>query len=212
VTDQDPDDALELANDLAAIVIRTHDEQRRKLSEKLAAEVIAVRDATLKQLDDISAAIAVKQEALIEARKAGNAGLASRMIVDLTALAQEQHKAEGYLERAALSSDRAAGRITAAHLDTTISIVDRVRPERHEQSGLVLAMIVTVIGVGSLLGSTLVLGAFDSRVHEVDDVTRLGLPVLGHLPGFPGDHVGSLEARGAVRARVPSFLRWRSQR
>jgi capsular polysaccharide biosynthesis protein len=212
VTDQDPDDALEIANDLAAVIIRTHDEQRRKLSEKLAAEVVAVREATLKQLDDISAAIAVKQEALIEARKAVNSGLASRMIVDLAALSQDQKQAETFLDKIAVSSEGAAGRITAAHLDTTISVVDRIRPERHEQSGLVLAMIVAVIGVGSLLGSTLVLGAFDSRVHEVDDVTRLGLPVLGHLPGFPGDHVGSLEARGAVRARVPSFLRWRSQR
>ena len=57
-----------------------------------------------------------------------------------------------------------------------------------------------------------VLGAFDSRVHDTDDVERLGLPVLGHVPGFAGDHVGSLEARGVLRARVPSFLRWRSQR
>ena len=58
----------------------------------------------------------------------------------------------------------------------------------------------------------IVIGAFDSRVHDVEDVARLDLPVLGHVPGFPGDNVGSLEARGALRARVPSFLRWRSHR
>jgi hypothetical protein len=49
-------------------------------------------------------------------------------------------------------------------------------------------------------------------VHDVDDVERLGLPVLGHVPGFPGDRVGSLEARSVQRTRIPLFRRWRSQR
>jgi hypothetical protein len=73
-------------------------------------------------------------------------------------------------------------------------------------------MVAVVVGTGSLLGSALLLGAFDSRVHDTDDVARLGLPVLGHIPGFAGDNVGSMQARGAARARVPSFLRWRSHR
>jgi hypothetical protein len=47
-------------------------------------------------------------------------------------------------------------------------------------------------------------GAFDTRVHDREDVERIGLPVLGHLPPFPGDHVGSLRARGVRRPRVPS--------
>ena len=76
----------------------------------------------------------------------------------------------------------------------------------------VVVMILVVVGIGSLLGSALLIGAFDSRVHDVDDVARLGLPVLGHVPGFPGDGVGSLTVRGASRARVPSFQRWRSHR
>jgi len=74
-------------------------------------------------------------------------------------------------------------------------------------------MIIVVIGVGALIGSALFVGAFDARVHEVDDVTRLGLPVLGHVPGFKGDHIGSLASRGvdltSRGTRVPSFLRWR---
>ena len=73
-----------------------------------------------------------------------------------------------------------------------------------------IAMIAVVVGVGSLLGAALVLGAFDSRVHDTDDIARLGLPVLGHVPGFPGDALGSLEARGVQRGRVPLFRRWRS--
>jgi hypothetical protein len=76
----------------------------------------------------------------------------------------------------------------------------------------VVMMIAAVIGTFSLVGAALVLGAFDSRVHDADDVIRLGLPVLGHVPGFAGDNVGSMRTRSAAPTRVPSFRRWRFHR
>jgi hypothetical protein len=93
-----------------------------------------------------------------------------------------------------------------------LSVVDESRPERPTHSGFVLFLVTAVVGTGALLGSALLLGAFDSRVHEPDDVARLGLPVLGHLPGFAGDNVGSMRTRSAAAARVPSFQRWRFHR
>jgi hypothetical protein len=212
VIDEDNERAYEIALAVAKIVIDSHDEQRRKISRRLSDEITLMRDKTHEKIDDLNAAISVKQTAYVEAKKRGNEALAAALSVDLTALAKEIGAAEAQLKLIVSSPDAAANRITAARLDTTISIVDQVKPEKIEQSGMVLAMILAVVAVGSLIGSLLVLGAFDSRVHEVDDITRLGLPVLGHLPGFPGDHVGSLEARGARRRRVPLFFRWRSQR
>jgi hypothetical protein len=55
----------------------------------------------------------------------------------------------------------------------------------------------------------LVVGAFDPRVHDVNDIRRLGLPVAGHLPSFPGDHVGAFKSRGNAAARVPLLKLWR---
>ena len=153
----------------------------------------------------------MKQTALVEAKKAGKNEMAALLLVDLTALANEQKRLDAQLGVIVASPDAYAESAAASGLDTTISIVDDYIPDKHEMSGLVLAMIIAVVGTSALIGAAMVLGAFDSRVHEIDDVSRLGLPVLGHLPGFAGDHVGSLEARGAMRARVPSFLRWRSQ-
>jgi hypothetical protein len=71
-------------------------------------------------------------------------------------------------------------------------------------------MVAVVLAFGSLFGSALLFGAFDSRVHDGDDVARLGLPVLGQVPSFTGDRSGSLAARGVSRARAPSFARWRT--
>lgn len=45
------------------------------------------------------------------------------------------------------------------------------------------------------------LGTIDSRIHELEDVRRLGMPALGHIPAFAGDSVGSLRQRGALAPR-----------
>jgi capsular polysaccharide biosynthesis protein len=157
-------------------------------------------------------AITVKQTAAQMARQSGKDGLASAMQVDLAALDAERKHIQKELAAIAASPELFADRTTRAGLDTTLTVVEERRPERPESNTFVLIIVAVVVGIGALLGSAVFIGAFDSRVHDTDDVSRLGLPVLGHVPGFPGDHVGSLGARGALRARVPSFLRWRSHR
>lgn len=210
--ENDPDLAFDIAHDLASIVIATHEEQRQKVAEALAREVKLMHDSMSERLASVTNAITVKQTAVAAAHKAGKTGLAAALQVDLSALAQEEKHLHDQLATIATSPEAAADRATRAGLGTRIEVVEERRPDRQEQSGFVLAMIIVVVGTGALLGSAVFFGAFDSRVHDTDDVARLGLPVLGHVPGFPGDHVGSLDARGAKRARVPSRLRWRSQR
>src|SRR5262249_57329260 len=107
----------------------------------------------------------------------------------------DQGRQEPGPTRTGTRSDRRAADIAAAGLDLPLAVVDENRPERPTHSGLVLVMIAAVIGTFSLISAALVLGAFDSRVHEPDDAIRLGLPVLGHVPGFAGDNVGALRTR-----------------
>lgn len=212
VTDVDPDDAFDVARDLASVAIATHDANRRVVTGQLSAELDAFREQLSIKVDELDAEEVQKDAELAKARAAGNNELAARLLVSLANIYQARKSYAKQLKDADLSPDAFADQLTEAKLDISISVVDQFRPERVEQSGLILAMIIAVIGTGALLGSALVLGAFDSRVHDTDDVSRLGLPVLGHVPRFQGDHVGSLDARGAARRRVPSFLRWRSQR
>jgi len=40
-----------------------------------------------------------------------------------------------------------------------------------------------------------VVGSFNRKVYAREDLVHLGLPVLGVLPAFPGDRVGSLALR-----------------
>jgi capsular polysaccharide biosynthesis protein len=209
VRDTNPDRALDLAHDLASLVMETAAAVRQQRADALTAQVAMLRAVTSDDLDRVATEIASKQAAIDKARSTGNAELVAILRIDLHALQGDQRRREERLVKIAASTEALAGEITAAGLDLSITVVDESRPERSPHSGFVLILVAVVIGTFSLIGSALVLGAFDSRVHEADDVTRLGLPVLGHVPGFPGDNVGSMRTRSAASARVPSFQRWR---
>lgn len=212
VTDSDSDRAFDLAREIASIAIQTSAIERQKLADTLAHDVTVLHDTINERLGKLAIEHARKQAAIDLAIQQHKPEVARILGVDLAALAQQQRLDELRLTQIASSRDGLAGEIAAAGLDVSLTMVEEHRPERPARSDLVLIMIAAVVGTGALIGAALVLGAFDARVHDTDDVARLGLPVLGHVPGFAGDNVGAMQSRSAARARVPSFLRWRSHR
>ena len=210
VLDTDGDRGYAIAHDLAAIAIASHEAERQKLAQSVTHEVAMMKQAVENQISDLEAAITLKQVAMAKASKANNRRLASALALDMTSLAQQRKHLDAQISKIAASPDLAADQITAAGLDMKLAIVEERRPDRPVHSGFVLIMIFVVIGTGSFIGSALIVGAFDSRIHDTDDVERLGLPVLGHVPAFTGDHVGSLSARSVASVGAPNYLRWRS--
>jgi capsular polysaccharide biosynthesis protein len=219
VADTDPDRAIMIARDLADIVITTSDEHQRQVAGVLATDIAALRDGLAKRLDELAADHAQRVTELVTAQRANKPELASALSVAIAEIEHTQAKLEQEQALVLSSRDAVADRIAAAGLDMSVQIVEENHPERVAHGPFVLVMVLTVVGLGALAGSALVFGAFDSRLHDLDDLGRLGLPVLGHIPGFPGDGVGSLDTRGgltvprhALSRRVPSFRRWRAQR
>jgi hypothetical protein len=212
VADSDADRAFDLARELAAIVIQSVAEQRQQVTKQLADQLGALRDGLIARLGDLARQRAETELALRDARDRGQARSAETLQLQLVEISAYRERAERTLSEIAHSRDIAADQFAAAGLELNVQVVEERRPERSLHHGFVVVLITIVVAVGSLLGSALVVGAFDGRVHDLDDVTRLGLPVLGHVPGFPGDGVGALAVRDARRRRVPSFLRWRSPR
>ena len=212
VSDTDPDRGFDIARDLAGIVIETLGVQRQKLANEIGRQVEILRKVTNDKLARLLDEIARTQAAIDDAVQRDRPELAAILHSDLARLEHDRQDIERALVHIATSPESLAREITAAGLDMSLSIVEEHRPERPTRSSFVLILIAAVVGAGALVGGALVLGAFDSRVHDADDVVRLGLPVLGHVPGFTGDNVGSMQTRSAARPRVPSFLRWRSHR
>jgi len=99
--------------------------------------------------------------------------------------------------------------VTAAGLALDMTVVDEREPPPAERTtvGLIVVGVVALCLFLPLAG--VVIGSFDVRVHDLEDVERLKLATLGHLPGFPGDRVGALRDRGVNLARMTSWLPWR---
>jgi len=212
VFDPDPELAFDLARDLATIVIHTTHEQRQLVTKRLASQVTEMRDRLQTRYEELTREASQKEQAQIEARNNNNEIVAQALELELAVNWREQRKTAETLADIASSRDSLAERITEAGLDLSVTVVEENRPTPPQHRGFTIAMAATVTALASLLASAFFFGAFDSRIHDTDDVERLEIAVLGHLPGFTGDHVGSLESRGGASARVPSFLRWRSQR
>jgi hypothetical protein len=212
VTEDDPDDAFLLAHDIGRIVVQSVRERRLEFAERIAASVASEREAVSQRLAALEEDRTQAMVLFSKARRANKEGVAQAINLRLTQIDNQQRDAEKSMTELTTTQDAIADRIAAAGLDLVVEIVGEKRPNRPPSRGLLISILIVIVGIGSLIGSALLIGAFDSRVHDVEDVERLGLPVLGHVPGFPGDGVGSLEARGVQRTRIPSFRRWRSQR
>jgi hypothetical protein len=209
VESKDADAAYQRVNDFAQIIITTANELRRQGAAQLADEINDLRESLQRTVERLTRERSAKQLALTEARRLRQVGVSEALQLELVQIETEVKAAERRLVDIAHSNDTIADRIAAAGLDMGVSIVENNRPMQSEQHNFLVVLIIAIVGFGALLGSALVVGAFDGHIYDTDDVARLGLDVLGHVPGFSGDDVGSLRSRGASRARVPSFLRWR---
>src|SRR6185436_19068735 len=140
VRDTDPERALDVAHDLAAVVIDTAAAVRQRRAGAVTGQVAMLRAAVDDELDKLAVAVASKQAAIAEARNRGDIDLAGRLGIDLAAIKQDQRRREAQLHRIAGSSDALAADIVAAGLDMSLAVVDERRPERPTHSGMVLMM------------------------------------------------------------------------
>ena len=104
-------------------------------------------------------------------------------------------EAVGSAEAAAL----AAG-AEARNLAVNIEVAQVLRPPPPPESRKkLLTMIAVITFIFALPLCAIAVGAFDSRVYELEDVERIGMAGLGHVPGFSGSNEGSLAQRIGAR-------------
>jgi len=203
----DPAFASRMAHRLATLIVEGEQAHRRMIADEMA------RQAALGLADAREHAAAIEQEvvdktaAVTRAQDRGErreAGALKVEVAEAEAKLREADKEIAALTRQA-NVDEMAVAIDRAGLGMRFDIVEAKRPLEQPPAGLYFQIIVGALAFFILLPivATFV-GAFDTRIHDREDAERIGLPVLGHLPGFPGDDVGSLRARGLRGRRVPS--------
>lgn len=182
VANSDPDRAASLARAVADAVIAGHDEEHRGRTRALADRVALMRTQTEAELEQLAGAVSRKDEAIRRAHDAQQPALAAALYLELTTLEHAQKVAREQLSTIVQSRDALAYEIARAGLDVSMRVVEERRPPRPEHEPFELLIVIAVVGTCSLLGAALVVGAFDARIHEPEDLQRLGLPVLGHVP------------------------------
>ena len=198
---QDPDVAYALARLLADLVIAQESQKRADETRFAAANARAILEQgerDLRALDErltqaqVELAQALLQEDQVEAamQRVEVDDLSRRLIL-------EQKRVKGLRqETEQLELD---SQLEERHLGLVFETAGEVRPHGDTHANPIL---LTLVGLACFCIFVPVcaigLGTFDSRVHEPEDVRRLGLPVVGHIPSFAGEHVGSLEARGVI--------------
>jgi hypothetical protein len=197
--DADRDVAYTVAQDLANTLIAN--EQKRR--ETTSAQMTAIADAALERAEKRS--LVLQGELTKKALQRRDARRRSASEDELMALGVEFQRVRTMLERAnkiyneAQEQKSSVDLILAAdsaNIGLRFEIVDVRSPPKHHRDGpLRMLMIGLGLFVVILPLSAIGIGAFDSRLHHTEDLMRLDIPVVGHVPAFPGSTVGSLEAR-----------------
>lgn len=199
--------AFDVARRVAQIIVSSSDEVQDNAARVLhrsASLIIQRAQDESRQLDhDISA----KELALRDAERLGRTGVAAGLRTQLAGLDVRRRDADRNLQilQAGVLMDRAEADAMAAGLDLRLEIVSERQPlpdsEREARLGIVAIIVFVIMMPVAMVG----IGAFDPRIHDTGDVTRLGFTSLGHVPGFPGDGIGSLRARGIRRRRAAQY-------
>jgi hypothetical protein len=208
VTHTDREFAIELARRFARIVIDGENQQRQRATQALIAETSMIIARAHERVVQAQTAVNERSVALAQAEIARQDGRASALRTEVraaeAALRREEEKLVTINRSAGAEQMDAA--ISEAGLGMQLEIADeRLPPPEEAGRTLVLVVVGTALFLMMVPLVSIAIGSFDSRIHDVEDVSRLGFTVVGHVPSFPGDSAGSLRDRGVRRRRVPSY-------
>lgn len=212
VYDETPELANLLAADLAQIAVSSSLERSAMEARALSADVERTLAGLRENVEALDKELSAAKEQLNQARLGGRAEDIAAATVRVERADRDWRRADVGLEETArlASVEASAEELQAAGLGVNARIVDRKNAGALVDKSTGVALSATFVFFGAVVAFSLLVGAFDSRLHELEDVSRLGLPVLGQVPNFPGQTTGSLRRRrGLGRHRVPSFARWR---
>jgi hypothetical protein len=192
--------AWEMVTALVATIVDAENQRRR---EEAAFAVARVKQMTERSRESVAERSARLNELLIELGRAEaneEHGRAAALGVEVAQLEHTIRRDRETVESVATLENTIGlgAAVESQQLGLDFAVADERHPFEEERS-LLRLIAVALIGFLVLVPAVAIfIGAFDARVHEAEDVSRLGLPVLGHVPRFAGDDVGSLARRRGV--------------
>ncbi len=198
---RDSDVALKVVQTLAAVIMESQAESRRVVFDDAQVDVKEASELELERLVALRSALA---RALLTQEHAAPAARAALM-VQISVLKYQVKEAEKRVEE--MSTLRTRLDLSAAWERQRSGLrFELIEPglvvAQHHTGPIALGGTAVLIVVLTVFLGGVLLGAFETKVRQVADVQRLGLPVLGAMPSFPGDGVGALAERLRTEDRL----------
>jgi hypothetical protein len=202
--DDDPGVSFQVASDVAQLIIDSEARRREQTSRGLAGITQRAVDTAMALLQERQEELLDRRGALIDARRKDDKEEIAAIQVDISRLTKDVDNQSVAVSKVRADKARADLKLAleSQGINLFYEIVDE-RPPAPPPSGkeIRLAMIGLAAFIIILPLCAIAVGAFDSRLHDTEDVQRLGLEVVGHVPRFPGFGVGSMRARQRAERR-----------
>lgn len=201
---EDADFAYKLAVLLADLVVKVESGKRLQEVRFAAANAKEVLAAVEQAQAERRQQIAALMTKIGDAELAGDGVAAAMARVEIASLAQAERREAQNLENMQREVEQIENsrRLEESNMGMVFELAGRVRPVNRPPPGpFVLGLVGLVCFFIFVPVCAIGLGTLDSRIHELEDVRRLSMPALGHIPPFEGDRTSSLRKRGALEPR-----------
>lgn len=201
---QDADFAYKMAVLLADLVVKVESGKRLQEVRFAAANARELLAAVEQAQDERRQEISAQMSRLTEAELAGDGVGAAMARVEIASLAKAERREAQNLQNMQREVEQIENsrRLEESNMGMVFELAGRVRPANRPPPGpFVLGLLGLVCFLIFVPVCAIGLGTIDSRIHELEDVRRLGMPALGHIPAFTGDRTSSLRKRGALEPR-----------
>jgi hypothetical protein len=203
---EDAEFAYKMAVLLADLVVKVESGKRLQEVRFAASNAQQLLAAAEQAQDQRRQQIASLMAKIGDAELAGDGVGAAMARVEIASLAQAERREAQYLENMQRETEQIENsrRLEESNMGMVFELAGRVRPVSRPPPGpFVLGLLGLVCFFMFVPVCAIGLGTLDSRSHEIEDVRRLSMPALGHIPAFAGDRTSSLRQRGALEPRGP---------
>jgi hypothetical protein len=200
-TDKDPELAFRVAQDLSTALVDAEQTRRTDIVKKIDG----IADSTVKKVEkrlkalneELAEVMRETQDTKKRTRKQKSTTAAA--ILRQTYLQQDIKIAEALL--AQVTADRNQTRLAVsaegANQALRFEIIEVLSPLVEPKASMpVYILLGLAVFICLLPIASITIAAMDTRLHHIEDLVRLNLPVVGHMPAFPSHSMGSMRDRG----------------
>lgn len=196
---RDPQLAFDVSQALSSALVAAEQERRSQMAQKLNAIADGTVERVEVRLADLKSQLATALLGVDKTKSPRSAALeTAQKNVRKRRLIENITQTEFLLKKVGADRNQTSLAIAAEGADQALRFeVMDVRPPviAPKTSAVAYTLLGLFVFLCLVPVCSIGVAALDSRLHHIEDLVRLDLPVVGHMPSFPSDCMGSMQER-----------------